>query len=181
MSRLLSNLNGVVFGRLKVVGLADRELWRNKHSHWICVCECGKEKIINSQDLKSGNVNSCGCILKEKNRNRMITHGNSSHPLYSRWQQMQARCNNPNMPHYKNYGGRGIKVCKRWDKFENFVEDMGDLPSPTHSLDRIDNDGNYSKSNCKWSTPREQQLNKRNSIKYRYYRDNENIQLCLYL
>jgi hypothetical protein len=158
----LKDLVGQQFGRLTVTGMVDRTLWRGKNSEWYCSCGCGTEKkIIKSSDLKSGNVNSCGCLKREKNAKRFSTHGHFNHPLYSTWHQMIHRCENPNMPNYKNYGARGIKVCKRWKHFPNFVADMGEKPSEKHSIDRINNDDDYSPENCKWSTPSEQMSNRR--------------------
>ena len=88
------------------------------------------------------------------------THGLSKHPLYLTWKGMRNRCNNPRTPRYSDYGGRGIKVCKRWDKFENFLADMGEKP-PGMSLDRKNNNGNYTPRNCRWATPAEQRKNSR--------------------
>lgn len=122
-------------------------------THWTCLCDCGKTTIVNTRDLRLGRVRSCGCLMKK--------HGLSkTHPLYQVWLSMRERCNNPKCKGYPNYGGRGIKVDPLWSSFERFVADMGERPKG-HSLDRKDNDGNYTPSNCKWSTPQEQALNSR--------------------
>jgi len=161
----VSNRIGYRYGRLVVLGMAPKEIWRNKNAHWICECLCGQQRIISGSDLESGNVNSCGCLKKEKIRNRSIVHGNSGHPLYGIWQGIINRCTNPRMPGFNNYGGRGIKVCKRWfDSFDAFVQDMGPRPSDNHSVDRIDNDGDYSPSNCRWASSSKQALNKNRRV-----------------
>ncbi len=102
--------------------------------------------------LKSGNTKACGCLHK--------THGMSEHPLYSVWGQMKERCQKPTNQAYKNYGGRGISVCERWESFENFLFDIG-IPPKGLTLERMDNDGNYEPGNCKWATRSEQRANQR--------------------
>lgn len=97
-----------------------------------------------------------------------VKHGKYGTPIYRTWQRMGQRCNNPNNRHYSGYGGRGITVCDRWGRFENFYEDMGDKPTPKHSLERIDNNKGYSPDNCKWATMAEQGSNRRDNRKYTY-------------
>ncbi len=156
------DISGRTFGRLLVIKRIDNDKWEN--IRWLCLCDCGKEKTIRSGDLKRGRTKSCGCLRKEL----MTTHGHKSEGQVSRtymaWQSMIKRCTNPNDKAYHNYGGRGIKVCKRWMKFENFLEDMGEPPTQEHSIDRIDNDGNYCKANCQWAIPKEQARNRRNNL-----------------
>ena len=132
---------------------------RGGNYRWLCECNCGTEKIILGSNLKRGHTKSCGCLLREGNN---TTHGHSKKgkisKTYDSWHSMIQRCTNPNNIAYHDYCGRGITVCKRWLKFENFLEDMGEVPIG-YSIDRIDNDGNYCKSNCRWSTRSEQQRN----------------------
>lgn len=132
---------------------------------WLCLCNCGRETIVLSESLKSGNTKSCGCLCREITRQRSTKHGhkrrNKISKIYISWISMVQRCVNSNRKNYKNYGGRGITVCKRWGKFENFLEDMGEKPEG-HQIDRIDNNGNYCKSNCRWTTPKQNSRNRSN-------------------
>ena len=128
---------------------------------WVFRCDCGNEKIISVHDAKRGHTKSCGCYNREKN----TTHGRSSHPMFVIWKTIRARCYNEKSKDYDRYGGRGITMCDEWkDSFERFYSDMGDRPSKEYSIDRIDNEGIYSLSNCRWSTNKEQGRNKRNTI-----------------
>lgn len=152
------NYTNYRYGRLVVIG----------HSHvryWHCVCDCGSTCIVSATNLVSGHVQSCGCFRKEVTVARMLKHGGSCggnwFPEYAVWNTMRQRCTNPNSEKYKDYGARGIKVCKRWAKFKNFLEDMGRRPSKDYSIDRKNNDGNYCKRNCRWATRSEQQRNTR--------------------
>lgn len=129
------------FNRLTVLHRAERT------SFWICQCECGNIIEVASKKLKNGHTKSCGCY----NTDRITTHGMAGTPEYNSWQDMKDRCLNPNNRRFEHYGGRGITVCDEWkDSFETFYADMGPRPEE-HSLDRIDVNGNYEASNCRWA------------------------------
>jgi len=135
---------------------------------WNCLCECGRFGIIASTHLTRGNSKSCGCFNRDSLIVRSRRHGWSRllvprEPEYNVWCHIKARCLNPKDKSFDDYGGRGIKVSERWMKFENFIEDMGTRPSSLHSIDRLDNDGDYEKENCRWRTKTEQARNKRNT------------------
>lgn len=151
------NLSGERFGRLVVTKFVGRS--RHKKIIFECVCDCGKSVAVIGDSLKRGLTKSCGCLQREATR----THGRSKSSIYCAWINMRSRCENPKCPEFKNYGARGIKVCRRWAVFENFLADMGERPSPTHSLERIKNNEGYRKSNCKWATKKEQSNNKRDN------------------
>lgn len=143
------------FGKLKVIKF---EYAKNNKKYWLCKCCCGKEIITNSHNLISGNTTSCGCSrIKEK---QLIPR------LYRIWTGMKTRCSNPNRKEYKNYGGRGIKVCKKWLTYKNFYNwAIRNGYKDNLTIDRIDNDGNYEPKNCRWITIQEQQKNKKRKIK----------------
>jgi hypothetical protein len=131
-----------------------------------CACDCGRYTDVRLYSLRQGNTKSCGCysidVQKENAIKRNTTHNLSKTSIYKTWRSMKHRCFNSNNKYYKHYGGRGITVCERWlESFINFYNDMGPKPTPLHSIDRIDVNGNYDPSNCKWSTSSEQQKNKR--------------------
>lgn len=123
-------------------------------------CDCGAEKIAVISVVKASHLKSCGCLIRK--------HGFASNgirsPEYVAWQAMNARCRATKGRDFEAYGARGIRVCDRWSEFTNFLSDMGPRPSPRHSVGREDNDQGYSPSNCKWETPKQQQINKRNSF-----------------
>jgi hypothetical protein len=125
------------------------------------VCpDCQKTRqLVRSGEMKTRRCNSCA---KKGNR---VTHGMSETRTYRIWCSMYTRCNYQKNVSYKNYGGRGITICERWRSFENFFADMGHPPSDKHSIDRVNNDGNYEPSNCRWATPNEQAGNSRNAIR----------------
>jgi hypothetical protein len=154
------DIEGMTFGYLKALSQSGVKHYgkdKEPRSIWSCKClSCGNIDTYIGSELTQGKVSHCGCMKEYPNK----THGDSNSKYYFAWQSMISRCKNPNHMSYKNYGARGIDVCERWLKYENFKEDMGDRPEGM-SLDRIDNDGNYEPSNCKWSTRTEQCRNKR--------------------
>lgn len=141
---------GTRFCKLTVVNKTINP--NDKRSHYLCLCDCGKEAIVRIDNLKTGNTRSCGCML--------LRHGMTNSLTYRSWNAMLDRCTNIHHNAYKNYGARGITVCTRWYDFRNFLEDMGERPL-NKTLDRIDNDGNYEPSNCRWATIYEQIQNSR--------------------
>ena len=173
---------GEKFNRLTIIN----EYSRNGKRLALCRCECGTEKEIKKCKVTSGETKSCGCLVAEASRKtineirktRILSpaarsrmggatrfipkHGARNTPEYHIWVSMKARCLNHNCENYESYGNRGIVLCNEWrDSFESFLNDMGKRPSPSHSLDRINNDGDYRPDNCRWATPKEQQRNKR--------------------
>ena len=149
---------GDKYNRLTAVKFIKRD--KNFHQFWLFQCECGKKKVINISKVKKGLTKSCGCLHDEGNN---FKHGMNGIKTHISWKSMKNRCLNPNATGYKDYGGRGIKICDEWlNNFINFFKDMGERPNGK-TLDRKNNDGNYCKSNCRWADKFEQANNKRNN------------------
>lgn len=144
-----------------------------KYATWRCKCDCGREVIVEGRKLRTGAKKAC-CIgghrFKPDYSNRPSGVGLTvRHPReYQSFSSMRERCLNPNKEGYAAYGGRGITVCERWASFENFFADMGPKPTPRHTIERVDNNGNYTPENCKWATPEEQRRNMRTSVYVNY-------------
>ena len=151
-------------------------LVKGNHKYALYKCTCGAEKEICKTRVNTGTTKSCGCLSREVTSRISTTHGMSFSTEYFIYRGILARCNNPKNKDYNNYGGRGIKICKRWEKcFENFYEDMENRPSKQHSINRGDNNKNYSKSNCNWATQKEQQNNRRSNKNVTYKGRNQTL------
>jgi len=152
---------GTVFGMLTV----DQEIEGKKRNgagwkrRFLLHCSCGGQREASLEKLRNGDVRSCGCTKIPS----MLRHGMSSTRTYKVWAHMKERCTNPTCKAYPGWGGRGISFDKAWMVFENFIADMGEKP-PGKSLDRIDNNGDYNRKNCRWATPAEQSRNTRRTI-----------------
>lgn len=159
------NITNYRFGMLVAIrATANRD--SRGYILWLCRCNCGKTKLASTTCLQKGSTQSCGC------RKGDPTHGHTRngkmHPLYRTWRTMRSRCDNPNVKEYKIYGARGIKVCKRWERFENFLADVGERP-PGRIMDRIDNDKGYFPGNFRWAT---HSLSNKNRRPYKHRKKN---------
>jgi hypothetical protein len=164
LGRRSKDLTGQTFGHWTVLRFAAmKEYGRIRISQWFCRCSCGREKVLGGPSLRNGCANSCGCVRRK--------HGHTTQagrsPTYNSWYTMIARCTYPSNPAYEHYKKRGITVCERWRKFENFLADMGERPDGT-TLDRKDNDRGYEPDNCRWATKKEQGNNRVTNVHYEF-------------
>lgn len=165
---IAKNMLGRRAGRLTVISRAPPVIYAGRvYAAWVCLCRCGKQVTAIGSKLRNGHTKSCGCYKIDRLISRSVTHGHSRKnrsPEYKIWCSIKQRCYNPQNPHYKNYGGRGIKMSDSWyHSYEKFFSDIGKRPKG-HSIERVDNNGDYSKENCKWIPFSDQGCNKRNTI-----------------
>lgn len=154
------DLTGRRFGKLTVIEFTGTRT-RRRYKLWRCRCDCGEIALVDTTSLVSGNTKSCGCLI-EHHKLRFTAE-------YRIWAAMKTRCYNPNSVGFARYGGRGIFICDEWlHSFQTFYHDMGPRPSSSHTIERLDNDGPYSKANCVWATRKQQNRNKENSRRITY-------------
>ena len=155
---------GDTAGRLTVTSVTKKA----GETYLTVVCTCGTQKEMLAYNLAKGKTSSCGCLRREMVADKNTTHGMAKTKVYRVWRSMLDRCSNVNVAAYKHYGGRGISVSEAWSDFNQFYADMGDVPFPGASIDRIDNEAGYSVENCRWATKREQLLNTRRSVVFHH-------------
>lgn len=173
MSKLVDR-TGQRYGRLVVL---SRHGSRQNKAEWLCACDCGRQTLVLSNALHSGNTRSCGCLQPESVASRNSTHGLSrvEAGTYKVWKDMKARCYVESNKHFKDYGGRGIEVCERWrNDFAAFLADMGARPQDM-TIDRRDGDGHYEPSNCRWADKFTQARNRRNNHVIEYLGESKTL------
>lgn len=165
MGRPVKDLSGKQFNYWTALRL---DSVRNKKvAFWLCMCKCGTRRVVSSRTLQDGTSKSCGCFKLEKlvgQTGRRTTHGYKGKPIYISWKHMRSRCLNKNNSKYKSYGGRGIRICKRWDKFENFLIDMEKTWFLGATIERKNVNKGYTPSNCVWLTKSDQAKNKQTTL-----------------
>jgi len=170
MSRFI-DLTGNKYNFLTVISRAES---KNGKAYWNCICDCGNTTVVSGSNLKTGGVKSCGCLSSRLHP--IIKHGESGTTLYHTWCGIIARCENPNHPHYKDYGGRGIKVCDEWHEYLNFKDWVNSTrKDESLTIDRIDTNGNYCPENCRWATKKEQANNRRSNLLFTYNNETHNL------
>jgi len=162
------DLTGKTFNQLTIIERAENT--KQGKARWVCRCTCGKISTIDGANIRNGHTKSCGCFAKESLEKNRYRHGMAHTSEYGIWCNILQRCNNPNDKAFKDYGGRGITICDEWkNDFMAFYNHVGKRPSPKHSIDRINNDGNYEPNNVRWATQKQQSNNQRSNVKITLY------------
>lgn len=164
---MVVDATGMRFGRLTVIERAGSN--KKGNAVWLCLCDCGRYTKVRGNSLRNGQTQSCGCLAKETLGNRKMTHGGTKDSLYTIWKSMKQRCDNSMNPAFKNYGGRGIAVCKEWHDYDSFRKwALQSGYSQGLEIDRVDNNGDYEPDNCRWVTRKANCNNQRRNVTISY-------------